>query len=315
MITCLIKIMMLLFNLYCCRAGEGNETARALLIALRTQSRIVQPCDHESLINPCNCTLQINHLSCGMLHLDEEIGEVMPENAMQHHSLCSNRYLDMMEDAITELEDDDEPPKPPKKRRRRNPHRINGDYSGSPWFKSFMNIPLDHELNVNPDSAACKRFKARFRVPWRMFVDKLLPWTKAKFPQKNDAVGIPGIPTELKLLAVLRVMGRAETFDTVSELTDCGFNGEALRVFYHKWVSEFASEMYPLWVKLPSTEEEISNAMAPYKTAGLNGAIGSVDVTHVKWDRCGHSHLNRTSGKEGRLRVLIEHTRCLAILF
>ncbi len=52
-------------------------------------------------------------------------------------------------------------------------------------------------------------------------------------PSEKDACKRMGIPVEYKLLAVLRILGWALHFDDVTEYTDTGFRGEAVRTFFH----------------------------------------------------------------------------------
>lgn len=48
----------------------------------------------------------------------------------------------------------------------------------------------------------------------------------------TDATGRPAIPLELKILAALRVLGRALTFDDVAEFTNASAN--TMRTFFYK---------------------------------------------------------------------------------
>ena len=49
----------------------------------------------------------------------------------------------------------------------------------------------------------------------------------------------------------------------------------------------------------PCNEDEIKKTMARYEEVGLPGAVGSVDVVHIKWSNCPAGHMNRSKGKEG----------------
>ncbi len=162
----------------------------------------------------------------------------------------------------------------------------------------YVDVPEESELN-DPTSFEAIEFKARFRVPWAFFSRFLLPWTKEKFPRKADAVGRMGMPTELKLLGVLRILGRGIHFDDIAEFADAGFKGEVIRTFYHMFVAEFSATFFHEWIKPPSDMEEIKRAMRLYELAGVAGAIASIDALHTRWDVCGYSNLQLSKGKEG----------------
>ena len=178
----------------------------------------------------------------------------------------------------------------------RTARKVRGVYSSSCWFK-YVDVSEEDPLN-DPLSWEAKVFKARFRVPWSLFYGVLLPWSKEHFPSKADAVKRPPMPMELKLLGVLRMLGRGLHVDDTAEFADAGFKGEVLRVFFHKWTAKFTELNFKLWIRPPETEEEISTAVKPYADAGVPGAIASVDGVHVRWDRCSQSNLIRHKGKE-----------------
>ncbi len=176
-----------------------------------------------TLLAPCNCKIGRSHLTFAPL-----CGKGGDPSARPSHLVFSMRTLFAR-----------------MRRRRRRAlrvqhlitmprsrvvHKARGSYTSSPWVK-YLNVRDDDDLN-KPNSFDAKVFRTRFRVPWKFYYDKLLPWTEARFPRKVDALQRPGVPTEFKLLAVLRMLGRALHFDDVAELADCGFKGEVLRVLF-----------------------------------------------------------------------------------
>jgi hypothetical protein len=146
----------------------------------------------------------------------------------------------------------------------------------------YINPPAESNLN-NPDHKDSKRFRNRFRVPYLFFKTQLLPFALAHWPNKPDVCG-NYIPTEYKLMAALRVLGRGLHFDDVAEIIHCGDKGETLRVFFHAFCNKFAEQMYPRYVRPPETDEEIREAMSHYAAAGMPGAFCSTDGVHFKWD-------------------------------
>lgn len=113
-----------------------------------------------------------------------------------------------------------------------------------------------------------------------------------------DCCGRAGVPLELKLLGVLRLLGRGTCFDGIEELT-MG-SAEVHRVFFHEVNKRFVERYYEEYVYAPRTTEEIRKTMAIYERMGLAGAIGSADCVHVKWERCPVELSNLCcTGKEG----------------
>ncbi len=109
--------------------------------------------------------------------------------------------------------------------------------------------------------------------------------------------GRAGLPLELKLLGLLRVLGRGTCFDGIEEIT-LG-SAEAHRAFFHRFNKLFAERFYDKYVYAPRTAEEIRKTMGIYERLGLPGAIGSTDCVHIKWERCPVEVTNLCHGKEG----------------
>ena len=77
-------------------------------------------------------------------------------------------------------------------------------------------------------------FRRRFRVPFHVFV-RLVALTREKnwFTERPDASGRRGAPLELKILGVLRVLGRGYCFDGIEELSF--ISAECNRMFFHSF--------------------------------------------------------------------------------
>jgi hypothetical protein len=111
------------------------------------------------------------------------------------------------------------------------------DYGSSPWAQMLR----DPTLRV-PGSAAGKKFGERFRAPVPVF-DKLMVSTVLwhETGSGTDAFGRPRIPTALKLLGVLRVLGRGTCFDGIEELSF--ISKPTMHSFFHKFCKWFRSEV------------------------------------------------------------------------
>ena len=72
----------------------------------------------------------------------------------------------------------------------------------------------------NSDDALLFRF--RFRIPYKLFLI-LLEWTEegvGNTEKQTDCAGRSRVPTGLKLLGVLRILGRGTCLDGIKELSD-----------------------------------------------------------------------------------------------
>ncbi len=72
----------------------------------------------------------------------------------------------------------------------------------------------------DPDSFENKKFRRRFRIPYRLFVDVLVPLCAQRdvFRVKSNST----IPLEFRLLIALRILGRGCTADDCFELSGVG---------------------------------------------------------------------------------------------
>ena len=73
---------------------------------------------------------------------------------------------------------------------------------------------------------------------------------------KVDAFGQPATPIPLRLLCVLRYLGRGWTFDDLSEYT--GISDEIINVFFHKFIQFGSTVLYIRFVIAPKTPEDAS---------------------------------------------------------
>jgi hypothetical protein len=79
-----------------------------------------------------------------------------------------------------------------------------------------------------------KRFRRRFRVPFPIF-EQLVTMVRSQnwFAENADCIGRSAAPLELKILGVLRVLGRGTCFDGIEELNL--ISEETNRTFFHNF--------------------------------------------------------------------------------
>jgi hypothetical protein len=126
------------------------------------------------------------------------------------------------------------------------------------------------------DAKGGKLFRLRFRVPFPLF-QRLVDMTRANnwFTEKKDCAGRLAAPLELKILGVLRVLGRGYCFDGIEELSF--ISREVNRTFFHTWCELFSKKYFSIYCNPPSTKEEIDRTMEVYNRLGFPGCIGSTD--------------------------------------
>ena len=153
-----------------------------------------------------------------------------------------------------------------------------------------------------------KLFRRRFRMPYRVFHKVFVPQCKEVFGESYRF----SIPIEIKALIVLRILGRDACADDCYELslvseTSCNriflfFLKQYPRLYLDKWVN------FP-----PLGSKDLKNIMETYRYLSFTGCVGSLDATHVKWEKCPKEFKWRCHGKEGEPTVAFQcvcsHTR------
>jgi hypothetical protein len=148
--------------------------------------------------------------------------------------------------------------------------------SMSTWYLIYIQGPaLDN-------TAFHVKFRRRFRLPYDQYL-KIVEDCRSsdlfKRWQNTDAVGKESHPLELLILTALRYLGRGWTFDDLSEST--GISEEVIRVFFHTFIEYGSTILYNQHVIAPQNTFEAKSHSYEFEVAGLPGAIGSMDATHI----------------------------------
>ena len=168
------------------------------------------------------------------------------------------------------------------------------DFYTTSWGR-LISDPTTRE----PKSRNGKLFRRRFRVPFPIFKDVLVPdiIQYNVFETKRSS----RIPVEFKILVSLRMMGRDTCADTAKELT--GMGESTCNYLLKKFAEGFRAKLYAKYVKIPQGEKLVK-IMKTYARLGVPGAIGSMDCTRLKWGICPSTVRQSCTGKEGKgLRV------------
>jgi hypothetical protein len=179
------------------------------------------------------------------------------------------------------------------------------DYHDSTWQKFLRDNRRD--LEEVPGSKAQQVFRNRWRVPYDLFNDLLQKSVAMGFSKaEKDAAGFASIPLELKLLGVLRVLGRGVTFDEVAEHVGSAFGGSIHYEFFCSWCEKFSETYKDVFVKKPASVAELQESCDVYAKLGFPGCIGSIDVTHIPWHNCPAALANSYTGKGKQPTIAFE---------
>jgi hypothetical protein len=150
---------------------------------------------------------------------------------------CSSASDDESEDAVLRLLSK------PKRTRVRRPVI---DKLSAPWQLMLDNAKLGINGVADPDSRDGKYFRRRFRVPYILFttiVDVAIGdgWFPGDFEVDGrgvaNATGERGASLHVKILSVLRVLGRGDCFDDCFDGSNC--SESSLSVWFHKFMRVF----------------------------------------------------------------------------
>lgn len=178
-------------------------------------------------------------------------------------------------------------------------------YHLSPWSRMLKKGSLADD--THRDSAL---FRRRFGIPYPRFQEILLACQGWNNPENGkpyaDIDGRIAVPLELKVLGALRIVAKGLSFDGVAEIT--GMSVSTMQTFFHNFWALFRTHYGPLWINYPKTPEEAKFSASVYEKLGLPGAVGSVDVTHVRWDKAPAGQQSFYIGKDGKPTVAFEVT-------
>lgn len=182
--------------------------------------------------------------------------------------------------------------KPVRERLRRRFRRSRFDYWESPWGRM-----LQDENVKDPSTREGKDFRRRFRVPFPVFCKLVMIAEDSNLFDcaLADGFGRRAAPVELKILGILRILGRGWCMDDVSEST--GISEETIRRSFHTFNKMFTTKHYEEYVYIPQGDD-LRQTMRIYDSMGLTGCIGSMDGVHKIWDKCPVALTNLCKGKE-----------------
>jgi len=207
----------------------------------------------------------------------------------------------------------DDDPQPPKKQRKihaaRSYHYKIGDYKTSTYFTKFLSdrvvrVPGGNDCTVRDQTRRLSRnpkstFRSWFRMPLykvealsQRFLDE--QWIKLSKHCRTESK--LRIKIDLLVMGALAILGgTVHSFRQLPTVTNiCASE-------HNKFFLLFISKLYAIrdeYIYMPRSSDELKKVMRRYEEVGLPGAMGSVDVVHVKWSKCPAGDYNRAKGKE-----------------
>jgi hypothetical protein len=215
-----------------------------------------------------------------------------------------------------EIPDDDTEEGPAQQRKkkrkihaRRAYHYKIGQYESSPYYSNFLSdaivrVPGANDgtvrsqtkrLSLNPKSA----FRSWFRMPLykvETLSAQLVDEEVIHLSHHCRTVAALKIKAELLVLGALAILsGSTNGFRNLPLLTNICATEHS--IFFKTFV-EYLFHKRDDYIYLPRNEVELNAVMSRYEEMGIPGAMGSVDVVHVKWSNCPSGDFNRAKGKE-----------------
>ena len=230
------------------------------------------------------------------VHCENVLGETNTLERMESILAADDAIFDAIKERRKQRKRLVTPAAKVKRRRRRrskaNRPRGEGDngaiYELTPrqsgWYYKYVLQPKPQE------SVFRRKFRRRFRLPFEEYVE-LLEEVKANQEifgrwMSTNAAGKESSPIELLLLGALRYLGRGLAFDDLEDYTAIG--EETHRLFFHRFIDWGSTILFSKHVVVPTSVEDASIHSLEFQQAGLPGAIGSMDATHVMCERISH---------------------------
>ena len=168
------------------------------------------------------------------------------------------------------------------------------DYVGEFWESQWGQLISNPNVE-NPRKTEGRRFRRRFRLPFPVFQHLVELCTRENI---FKLVNKSPIPIELKILSCLRILGRDNCADDITELTQQILGESTVNFIFKAFVEGMELLVYPKVCKFASGKL-FQQVLQIYSKLGLPGCVGSMDCTRIKWIMCPQRTRWHHVGKEG----------------
>jgi hypothetical protein len=184
-----------------------------------------------------------------------------------------------------------------------------GEYESSTYYRQFLSdklvrTPGGRRITVRHMTDRISRMpKSTFRAWFRMPLFKVV-----EIADRFIAEGWLGLSHHCRQLQRLQMKAELLVMGTLAMIGGTIQSFRQLKTLTHMSATEhskffltFVEKMASIsneYIYMPRTPEELNEIMKCYEEVGLPGAVGSLDVVHVKWSNCPAGDHNRAKGKE-----------------
>ena len=149
------------------------------------------------------------------------------------------------------------------------------------------------ESNWNKDYTADEStyppyvFRRRFSVPKVMFnrlKKDLLEYNYDVWKQRTTGYGKKGIPTDIKILASLRILSSGCPYDSLDDVAY--MSEQTVKIYFYHFCIDVVAIYGTRFINRMPKREELDDITDKYKTVGFPGCIGAIDCMKIKWSKC-----------------------------
>lgn len=178
-----------------------------------------------------------------------------------------------------------------RRRARRKDFDLEQNVGMSLWETTWGRTLKDVRIK-DPSSWIAKKFRRRFRIPFSVFDQVLVPMCieKEVFSLKSR------IPIEIKILISLRILARGSCADDIEELSHVPES--TVNYIFKQFVTNFSEKFFDTYIIYP-TGDQLGEINKVYEGMGFPLCCGSMDVTHIELGKCPVEFTNLCKGKEG----------------
>jgi hypothetical protein len=191
------------------------------------------------------------------------------------------------------------------KRKRSRVRRKAPTWEDSPYGKLLL------DCRCQGGTEALTRFRGAINIPYDVYCSIYESYIECN-PPMADARGQVSTSTAIKVMVALSFLSNASQLKILSLLSN--LSAEVCRKASIKVIGFIEQQLFPKKVLWPTVHNGLlDSTLKEYNAAGLPGCIGSIDCTHVHWDKCPASHRSLYLGKEkfptAAFQVVSSHSR------
>ena len=153
-----------------------------------------------------------------------------------------------------------------------------------------------------------KQFERTFRMKrWMVdYIISTLAKTDSFWIQTRDAVGRLSISPVVKLLTALKMLCFGVSFTAFKDYFQMGES--TARFCLHELCTGLVKcpELSEKYLRLPSKSDARRIVQKHKDVHGIDGMLGSLDVTKIKWEKCPQAWKGQFVGKEGYATIGLE---------